>query len=73
MSAATLPLRHLLAALLVVGIWGSNFVVIKLALGELPPLLFAALRFSFALLPALFFLPRSVGRWPIWSASRPAG
>lgn len=53
-----LPARHLLLALLVVAIWGSNFVVIKLALDTLPPLLFAALRFFFALLPAAFFLPR---------------
>ena len=63
MSGGTLPLRHLLAALLVVAIWGSNFVIIKLALGELPPLLFAALRFTFALLPALFLLPRPAVRW----------
>jgi len=42
----TLPLRHFLLALAVVCIWGTNFVVIKLALGQLPPLLFAALRFS---------------------------
>ncbi|CAN5320359.1 EamA family transporter [soil metagenome] len=63
MSNSTLPLRHLLAALMVVAIWGSNFVVIKLALGELPPLLFAALRFTFALLPALFFLPRPAVPW----------
>lgn len=53
-----LPTRHLLLALLVVAIWGSNFVVIKLALDTLPPLLFGTLRFLFALLPAAFFLPR---------------
>ena len=63
MSGAALPLRHLLAAVLVVAIWGSNFVVIKLALGELPPFLFATLRFTFALLPALFFLPRPAVPW----------
>ena len=57
MSVA-LPLRHFLLALAVVAVWGTNFVVIKLALGQFPPLLFAALRFTLALLPALFFLPR---------------
>jgi O-acetylserine/cysteine efflux transporter len=41
-----------------VAVWGTNFVVIKLALGQLPPLLFAALRFSLALFPALLFVPR---------------
>lgn len=53
-----LPLSHFLLALAVVSIWGTNFVVIKYALGDLPPLLFAALRFSMALVPALFFLRR---------------
>ncbi len=60
---ATLPLKHFLLALAVVAVWGSNFVVIKLALGHLPPLLFAALRFSLALFPALFFLPRPKVGW----------
>ncbi|HET7868620.1 MAG TPA: EamA family transporter [Burkholderiaceae bacterium] len=52
------PWRHLLLALAVVAVWGTNFVVIKLALAHLPPLLFAALRYLFALFPALLFLPR---------------
>lgn len=60
---AALPLRHFLLALAVVAVWGTNFVVIKLALGVLPPLLFAALRFSLALFPALFFLPRPRVGW----------
>ena len=42
----------------VVIVWGTNFVVIKVALGHLPPLLFAALRFTLAIVPAIFFLPR---------------
>ena len=37
-----------LVALLAIAIWGSNFVVIKLALAHLPPLTLAALRFVFA-------------------------
>lgn len=60
---AALPLRHLLLALAVVAVWGSNFVVIKLALGHLPPLLFAALRFALALVPALLFLRRPAVPW----------
>ncbi|WP_077037230.1 EamA family transporter [Pelomonas sp. KK5] len=58
-----LPLRHFLLALAVVAIWGSNFVVIKVALAHLPPLLFAALRFSLAFLPAAFFLKRPAVPW----------
>ncbi len=49
---APLPLRHLLLGLLVVAIWGSNFVVIKSALAHLPPLFMAFLRFALAFLPA---------------------
>jgi len=56
--AASLSWRHFLLAVAVVAVWGTNFVVIKLALGHLPPLLFAALRFAMALVPAVFFLPR---------------
>ena len=55
---SSLPLRHFLLALVVVAIWGSNFVVIKYALADLPPLLFAALRFALAFAPAAFFLRR---------------
>ncbi len=60
---AAFPWRHFLLALAVVGIWGSNFVVIKVALGHLPPLLFAFLRFSVVLIPAVFFLPRPSVKW----------
>ena len=58
-----LSLRHFLLALAVVAVWGTNFVVIKLALGHMPPLLFATLRFTLAVLPALFFLPRPNVAW----------
>jgi O-acetylserine/cysteine efflux transporter len=58
-----IPWLAVLLALAVVAVWGTNFVVIKLALGHLPPLLFAALRFTLALFPALFFLPRPTVGW----------
>jgi len=54
---ASLPLRHFLLGLAVVAVWGTNFVVIKLALGHMPPLLFATLRFTLAVVPAIIFLP----------------
>lgn len=60
---AALPWRHFLLALAVVAVWGSNFVVIKVALGHLPPLLFAALRFALALLPAMLFVRRPGVPW----------
>lgn len=62
-SGHRLPWPHALLALAVVAVWGTNFVVIKLALAKLPPLLFATLRFACALLPAVFFLPRPQVPW----------
>ena len=45
-------------AVLVMAVWGTNFVVIKFALGVLPPLLFATLRFLLVCFPAVLFLKR---------------
>jgi O-acetylserine/cysteine efflux transporter len=53
----------MLLALVVVAVWGTNFVVIKQALRELPPLTLAALRFTFAFLPAALFLKRPNVPW----------
>ena len=63
MAAPGLPWRHFLLALAVVAVWGTNFVVIKAALGDLPPLTLALLRFTFAVLPAVFFLRRPAVAW----------
>jgi O-acetylserine/cysteine efflux transporter len=54
---------ELLLALTVVFIWGTNFVVIKIGLGDFPPLLFATLRFAFAALPWIFFIRRPAVAW----------
>lgn len=59
----SLSLRHFLLALAVVAVWGSNFVVIKLALGQMPPLLFATLRFCVVVVPMVFFMPRPAVPW----------
>lgn len=45
-------------ALLVVLVWGVNFVVIHVGLVGVPPLLLGALRFLLVALPAVFFVPR---------------
>ena len=58
MTQTGLTLRHFLLALAVVAIWGSNFAIIRIGLNHLPPLLFAALRFSLVFLPAALFLKR---------------
>ena len=59
----TLPASHLLLALAIVAVWGTNFVVIKLSLSAFPPFLFAALRYTFALLPLVFFIPKPKVSW----------
>jgi O-acetylserine/cysteine efflux transporter len=53
----------LLLALAVVAVWGTNFVVIRLGLDTLPPLLFAALRFTLAGFPLLLFIKRPAVAW----------
>lgn len=53
-----MPLRHIALALLVVAIWGCNFVATKIGLREIPPLQLCAIRFLLAALPAALFVPR---------------
>lgn len=52
----TLKPIHLLAALLIMLIWGCNFVAIRYGLDEQPPLFLTFLRFLFSAVPAVFFL-----------------
>ncbi len=50
--------KDLLLALVVIIVWGLNFVVIKVGLHGLPPMLLGALRFVLAAFPAVFFIKR---------------
>ncbi|MGX1270117.1 EamA family transporter [Streptomyces phaeoluteigriseus] len=54
---------HLLLAVLVAAVWGVNFTVIEIGLGHFPPLLFSALRFLVAALPAVFLVGRPKVAW----------
>jgi O-acetylserine/cysteine efflux transporter len=58
-----MPVRHILLALLVVAIWGFNFVIIKLSVEALPPILAAGLRFVAAALPAVLFIRPPKAPW----------
>ncbi len=58
-----MPPRHIALAVLVAAIWGANFVVIDLGLGDLPPTLFVALRFVVVLVPAIALVPRPRVPW----------
>jgi O-acetylserine/cysteine efflux transporter len=67
MSAASSARRptpaNLALILAIVAIWGTNFVVIKVGLGDFPPFLFALLRFFFCAIPFVFFVRRPAVEW----------
>jgi O-acetylserine/cysteine efflux transporter len=58
-----MSLRHIFLAVAVATVWGVNFVVIEVGLQDFPPLLFSALRFLFAAVPAAFLLGRPRVAW----------
>lgn len=53
-----MPLRDWLAALIVITVWGVNFIITKVALTEMPPLLLGGLRFALVAFPAVLFIKR---------------
>jgi O-acetylserine/cysteine efflux transporter len=55
--------KDLLLALVVVVAWGINFVVIKVGLHGVPPMLLGGLRFTLAAVPAVFFVKRPQLPW----------
>ncbi|MBT9447452.1 MAG: EamA family transporter [Hyphomonadaceae bacterium] len=63
MQSSALSWPHLLLAVAVMAVWGTNFVVIKIALQHLPPLLLATLRFAFVFFPLALFLKRPAAPW----------
>ncbi|WP_442113678.1 EamA family transporter [Pseudomonas sp. NUPR-001] len=58
-----MPLKDLLLALVVIVVWGLNFVVIKVGLDGLPPMLLGALRFALVAFPAVFLIKRPQLPW----------
>jgi O-acetylserine/cysteine efflux transporter len=58
-----MPLKDLLIALVVIIIWGVNFVVIKVGLDGLPPMLLGALRFLLVAFPAVLLVKRPNLPW----------
>lgn len=59
--------RDLLSALIVVIIWGTNFVAMKLGLRNFTPFQLGAARYVFAVLPLLLFIkpPKLPAKWVI--------
>lgn len=62
-SSLRMSARDSTSAAIMAAIWGFNFVVIDWGMKGVPPLLFAAIRFGFVLLPAAFFIPRPAVPW----------
>ena len=60
--------RDIALALLVVGVWGLNFAVIRTGVTEVPPLLLGALRFLLAAFPAVCFLRPPKLPWRLYLA-----
>lgn len=54
---------HLAAALLMVTVWGFNFIVIRWGLNDIPPMTLTVLRFALAAFPALFFIRPPPAPW----------
>ncbi len=50
--------KDLLLALVVILVWGMNFVVIRIGLDGIPPMLLGGLRFALAAFPAVLFVKR---------------
>ena len=55
--------KHSMLAVLVMLVWGANFVVIDEGLADVPPLLFLAMRFVLVALPLVFFVPPPSASW----------
>ena len=58
-----MPLSHVAVGVLVVAIWGTNFVVIHEGLKRFPPFTLATMRFALASVPFLGLVPRPSMQW----------
>lgn len=60
-----MPARDLLLVLVVVVAWAGNFLTSALAMREIPPFLFTALRFALLAVPLVWVVkPPAPGQWP---------
>jgi len=56
-------LPHIFIGILVAAIWGLSFVVMKMGLGNMPPLLLCFMRFFLTCFPAIFFVKKPNMPW----------
>lgn len=66
-SPSAFSTRDLISALIVVIIWGTNFVAMKVGLRNLTPFQMGAARYVFAILPLILFVrpPKLAPKWVI--------
>lgn len=58
-----MPYRHILCALLVALLWGTNFTAIKLSYESFTPFFLLFVRFFLSTFPLIFFVPRPKSSW----------
>ncbi|MBF4161948.1 EamA family transporter [Nocardioides acrostichi] len=63
-----MPVRDNVLAALVATVWGLNFLAIDRGMGDVPPLLFLAVRFVLVAFPAVFCVPRPAVSWRVLAA-----
>lgn len=61
----TMTPLHAGLAVFVSWIWGTNFLITKVGLAELPPILFTCLRYTAVVLPLIFFIKRDGLAWSL--------
>ena len=54
---------HIILAVIVTAVWGTNFIAMREGLDAFPPFLFSALRFLMAAVPWVFFIKFPQIRW----------
>lgn len=57
-----MPFNHIILTVVMIVLWGLNFICIKIALQEIPPFLLVFLRFFFSAFPFVFFFEKPKGR-----------
>lgn len=55
--------RDILIALVIIAIWGTNFVALRVGLNGVPPMLLVSARFALSAFPAVFLVKRPALPW----------
>lgn len=53
-----MPIFDIISLILIILVWGLNYIVLKVGLSDIPPLTLCTLRFFLTMFPAIFFCPK---------------